>query len=119
MPIRGGGVHPIAFHPEADVRPAKISTPLMAANGQEQSLRIKSRSGLIYRHRLEKKRYSGSTINDQIKNIDAMESTKPAVSRLDWRKYGQKSISYKIAQAVPYALTTYTMAKKKVATKQA
>ena len=48
-----------------------------------------------------------------------MESTKTAVSRLDWRKYGQKSISYKIAPAVPYALTTYTLAKKKVATKQA
>jgi hypothetical protein len=39
------------------------------------------------------KRYSGSTIHYQIQNIDAKESAKPAVSRLDWRKYGQKSIS--------------------------
>ena len=28
-----------------------------------------------------------------IQDVDAKESTKPAVSRLDWRKYGQKSIS--------------------------
>jgi hypothetical protein len=67
--------------------------PHLAAVGQEQSLRIMSRSGLIYRHRLEKKRHSGSTINDQIQNVDAKESTKPAISRLDWKKYGQKSVS--------------------------
>jgi len=27
------------------------------------------------------------------RDVDAKESTKPAISRLDWRKYEQKSIS--------------------------
>jgi hypothetical protein len=30
---------------------------------------------------------------DSEQDVDAKESTKPALSRLDWRKYGQKSIS--------------------------
>ncbi len=41
----------------------------------------------------KKKRHLGSTGNDQIQDVDAKESTKPATSRLDWRKYRQKSVS--------------------------
>jgi hypothetical protein len=37
--------------------------------------------------------HTGPTSNDQIQNAIAKESTKPAVSRLDWRKYEQKSVS--------------------------
>lgn len=38
-------------------------------------------------------RHSRSMVNDQIQDVDATGSTKPAVSRPDWRKYRQISVS--------------------------
>jgi hypothetical protein len=48
-----------------------------------------------------------ATINDQVQNVDAEESTKPALGRIDWSKYRRKSVSWRPVHLVPYALTTY------------